>query len=595
MAAFFPYLSIAFFTLLLGLNWRNAGNSTYIDEYALTSISRALYASWVIVFLSYWLGLGNLFYFLLILILILHARRSGERQIIFSVSGVFLFLFIGLFWAWDLTKSYSLIFENWDAIVSWNRWAMELFNNRYVPLRSAYPIFFPGLWSLIYKAQGDTTIWIFSKATLWVLPLIVLLALTSLYRINMLVGAIAGYFAANYFVYHLPQPLMSGYMDMPSAALGFASLVLLLIACHAVDADKDGKAIYSRLAIAAPLFGVLAVIKQPGFLLTIFFLAWLFYFFAKRIINRKQLITLLSISIFPVASYFAIFLSLGGQSAGNLHYLTKIAHSHSHGHLISHGFQLLVNNIELYPAIALLLLASLNFLKFRKLKAKMGIWSLLLFIIGSLAYCYFFSYDDRNAMWLFAPLLVSASAALLEFMPNPTLEQPIQFIKQWKINWLIIIVSITGALLLSLLFPYKYIATINARLTENRLIPHASIVLRTIRNVGRQGALLSASQPMAFVSTLNVDYGLTLNSFTSFVGNDSGRAYDICGTKTPTARSLTDIMACKKQVFLYVTKQQSRVLRSKYPDLVFDIVEQKQNWVMLKPHARHHPVEPSSK
>lgn len=592
MAAFFPYLSIVFFSLLLGLSWRSPGPSTYLDEYALSSISRALYVSWLLVFVSYWLGLGNLFYVLLALVLFLHAWRRPIKPLAFSVSGVFLFVFVAAFWIWSLTKDYNLIYHGWDTVVSWNRWGMELYKNKYMPLNAAYPIFFPGLWSLIYKVQGNTNIWIFSKATLWILPFIVLLALTSLYRINMLVAVVVGYFATSYFVNYPPQTLMSGWMDMPSAALGFASLLLLLVVCHEVDANKAKESIYGRLAMLAPLFGVLAIVKQPGFGLTVFFVCWLAYFAIKGIISRRQFAGLLTVVALPVLSYYVIFLSVGGHSVGNLSYLLKLSASKSHGHLMSRGFQFLVSDLGLYPIIALLLLGCLNFLRLGNLKAKMGVWALSLFIAGALAYCYFFSYDDRNALWLFAPLAVSAAAGLLEFMPRPTLEQTIHHVRQWRLNWLAIGGSVGAAFVLSLAFPYQYLVSVDAKLNRE-LIPNPSMVLQAVKSTGKGAVIVSGWAPMGFSRSLAGKFALIMGSYKSIGGYDSGHYFDLCGDKRVHARSLTAIIACGQKPLVYITRHQSDTLKKTYPRVTFDLVASKGNWVILRPETERRPGDSS--
>lgn len=62
-------------------------------------------------------------------------------------------------------------FVDWDALVSWNRWAIELYSNKYYPMNTGYPILFPAIWSLIYKMQGNFVINIFAKAFYFILQL----------------------------------------------------------------------------------------------------------------------------------------------------------------------------------------------------------------------------------------------------------------------------------------------------------------------------------------------------------------------------------------------------------------------------------------
>jgi len=373
-------------------------------------------------------------------------------------------------------------------------------------------------------------------------------------------------------------------MDMPSAALGFASLLLLLVVCQEVDANKDRPIIYDRLATVAPLFGILAIVKQPGFGLSVFFVGWLAYFLVKGIINRKQFLGLLSVVLVPVLLYYVIFLSVGGYSVGNLSYLLKLSASKSHGHQMSRGFQFLVSDLGLYPIIALLMLGSLNFLRLGNLKAKMGAWSLSLFIVGALAYCYFFSYDDRNALWVFAPLAVSASAGLLEFLPKPTLDDPIRHIMQWQVNWVAFVGSVGAAFVLSLAFPYQYLATVDDKLNRE-LIPNSSMALQAVKATGEGAVIVSGWAPMGFARSLAGKFGLVQGSYEALGGFDSGHYYDLCGGKTPQARSLTEIMKCGKKPLVYMTRDQSDSLKKIYPRVTFDLVASKGNWVILRPET----------
>ena len=56
------------------------------------------------------------------------------------------------------------VFNTWDAVLSWNRWAVDWASN-HMPVRTEdYPQLIPANWALIYKIIGTSSIQFFSKA-----------------------------------------------------------------------------------------------------------------------------------------------------------------------------------------------------------------------------------------------------------------------------------------------------------------------------------------------------------------------------------------------------------------------------------------------
>jgi hypothetical protein len=72
------------------------------------------------------------------------------------------------------------VFNTWDAVVSWNRWAVNWASNQF-PLRTEdYPQLIPANWAMIYKISGTSQIQLFSKAIMPLFPLLILLLLFGL-------------------------------------------------------------------------------------------------------------------------------------------------------------------------------------------------------------------------------------------------------------------------------------------------------------------------------------------------------------------------------------------------------------------------------
>jgi hypothetical protein len=70
-----------------------------------------------------------------------------------------------------LYKQYIFqVFSGWDAVVSWNRWGVELYDGKFQS-SWGYPLGLPVLLSIVYKAALETNIQLFSKFICWIWPL----------------------------------------------------------------------------------------------------------------------------------------------------------------------------------------------------------------------------------------------------------------------------------------------------------------------------------------------------------------------------------------------------------------------------------------
>jgi len=76
------------------------------------------------------------------------------------LTGVKLVTLAVLFEAW--TSQIGGVFDHWDAIISWNRWAMQWYSQS-IPDSSGYPQTGPILYSVIYKFAGTTNLQSFAK------------------------------------------------------------------------------------------------------------------------------------------------------------------------------------------------------------------------------------------------------------------------------------------------------------------------------------------------------------------------------------------------------------------------------------------------
>ena len=161
-------LALFVFTFLSGLIWLNIKDDRGIEEVLTELIAKSLLISWFVVFVSYYIKVGNILWVLLGGIVIVCLLRKWNSRIQINIRSVVLTIAVLVVGTIYLLEPYDLVFIDYDPVVSWNRWGMSLSKNSYSAVGNLYPIVFPGLWSLIYKAQGDLTFWIFTKATLWI-------------------------------------------------------------------------------------------------------------------------------------------------------------------------------------------------------------------------------------------------------------------------------------------------------------------------------------------------------------------------------------------------------------------------------------------
>ena len=124
------------------------------------------------------------------------------------------------------------IFQQWDAVVSWNRWAIDWAANG-LPRRTAeYPQLLPTNLSLTYVFIQDSTIWFFAKGLMPLFCLFLLLAMLDLGQATKQTG----YYCAVPIAYGLLVAVLrfrfisSGYGDVPVAFMGFAGVYALLLA-----------------------------------------------------------------------------------------------------------------------------------------------------------------------------------------------------------------------------------------------------------------------------------------------------------------------------------------------------------------------------
>jgi hypothetical protein len=328
---------------------------------------------------------------------------------------------------YPLLRNIGLGFSGWDSIVSWNRWALEFYNNKYIPIDAAYPTLLPAIWSLIYKVQNTSDIWWTAQFTLVVLPVSMLVLLWSLYFETKHKAFII--FSLVVYPYLISPLNTNGYMDMPVMIAGTLSLALLL----AAEIYKEKKEFLLYLYASLLFAGIASIIKQAGFMFIFFDIAYIVINF-KQIQQRKQLGIVLIISFTFFLTFLAFYrFHTSYLATENFHHLKNLSKRNwSDWQHIKTNLQGLFDVFFSTPGYVewlrpilkpislklitpyLILFGFITFLfKMPKGLRALSFLSALFFLIGIALWIQFFSYDARNSYWVksFFILFFSINAA----------------------------------------------------------------------------------------------------------------------------------------------------------------------------------------
>lgn len=370
--------------------------------------------SWLSVLILYYLNLPHIVpfvfvYFISLLSLgyIIIKKREIHTIPIFSIWILVLLLLL------PLLNHIGIGFSVWDVLASWNNWAMELYNNEYYPINAAYPILLPGIWSLIYKVQGTNEIWWTAQLIHFILPIIIFGLLFVLYF--ELKNKVYLFIALLLYPYFLSIHTINGNMDMPVMLLGMLSLITFYTAEQYKEKKEFSYYIYAALLLS----GISSIIKQAG-------LAFLFFGIIYILLNlkyfkkKKILFFIIAISFAYLISYMTMYYQHNIASpTGNLHHLSNLAQTKlsqlgwtRYFNWLEHNFFALPANIPfIQPLTSLfpvnfytfyLIIFGLLLYIFKGLRTytSVGFLSTIFFILGTLLWAQYFSYDERNALWV---------------------------------------------------------------------------------------------------------------------------------------------------------------------------------------------------
>ncbi len=339
-------------------------------------------------------------------------------------SWLYILLFIAtlvcclVFIKYAITRFKEVFYLN-DAVLSWNRFALDWYHNRFPTEAWFYPQIISSNWALAYNIMGSPQIQFVARNimiffSLGTLALFIDLGLrkkNSFYFIAAIFYSII----MNYLF--LPDFLTEGYVDIPVSFFGFLAFYVMHIREEISSFDIRASLLSITFASAA------AATKQAGLYILIFVLVWNVFLLTKNKaqFTRKSILKI-AIAIFLIISTIVfswygnriINIAQGHEKAG-IKIVTQDVHKNrTMIERFQYGFQRILDAkgkksspvSSLYVTGILLLLGL-----FHKSSRNLTLFLVIPFII---LWGFFFSYDYRN-LTLAIPFIAFSSAFGLAF------------------------------------------------------------------------------------------------------------------------------------------------------------------------------------
>lgn len=165
---------------------------------------------------------------------------------------------------WGITifiNNIGSVFNTWDAVVSWNRWALSWASGQ-IPLDSrSYPQLIPANWSTTYILMGSTTIQTIAKGIMPLFAVFLLIGLLDLGLKTKLLGFfISGIFTHALIKKFLQPEITSGYVDVAVAFFSFLA-IYSLVKANSAENPSHAK---QHIILGAIFSAGAGVTKQPG-------------------------------------------------------------------------------------------------------------------------------------------------------------------------------------------------------------------------------------------------------------------------------------------------------------------------------------------
>jgi len=190
-----------------------------------------------------------------------------------------------LWYTKQLLINIGQVFTSWDAVMSWNLWAIGWSENKIVMMWSnwQYPQLLPANWSLTYVFT-DSKLEFFAKSIMALFPLYILLLMLDLALREKSIGHYIGIIATGILIRILLGDYISeGYADIPVSFFVFLAIYSLMVSYNASDL-----AIKKKFLLLGAAFSVgAAFTKFPGILFAFLYPFLSFFIIFKNIKSMK--------------------------------------------------------------------------------------------------------------------------------------------------------------------------------------------------------------------------------------------------------------------------------------------------------------------
>ena len=424
------------------------------DLFAILAFGISLIVGWLVVCVSFWMNLNDISIFIFIgAISVTYAfkKTAYGKALLARPYGycsqksnktieMFVLIVLVVVVLITLRDSQTFVFLRWDTIVSWNRWAAELYSNQYNPINAAYPVLFPGLWSLIYKAQANPFFSSIVKLSTSIFIIVPILLTSLVLRRSRLAGCAIAYVLGYAFYNYIGGSVFAGYMDGVVALLIFSAVTCMVLSLHDFNHGSAGSGQMLLLA-AIVLGGAASVSKQAGAIMLPVGYLVIFITLQKKWLSRPMAMLVACVLTAPIFLYYLIYFNVTEASpVGNITGLISITEARSSElGFLKLGLDKVLGFLPLPVMVFMIIVGLLNFVRRLGVLSSVGMMLFIFFIVGFVVYAYCCSYGARNGWWLLGILFGSVLCQILTFKnPRVSAVIPVLQHKRWWDNLLLL-------------------------------------------------------------------------------------------------------------------------------------------------------------
>lgn len=224
-----------------------------------------------------------------------------------------------------ISDEQSWVFEAWDAVISWNRWALDWYQGGFPRNTYGYPQLIPSAWAATYVWFNSGHVEFVAKGLMMLFPFGVMAVFLDMFlRTRSTAPLYALVFWPIVLLRIFPDIIDSGYVDIPVA-------FFILLSAYVLNLSHVGLLRRDRAWLLAAIFSAGAVLtKQAGWLAFIFLLIALASQMRSASLGywkdvRRALLFFFLLTIPAlVYQYYGI---LKGTDPSNVQYLTSAMHA----------------------------------------------------------------------------------------------------------------------------------------------------------------------------------------------------------------------------------------------------------------------------